>query len=140
MVGLLVGLLLAVMRERFDRTVADPTDLATMLASPLLAAIPDDAAYRVPAAPRSPLPAGAHLEVFRLLRAHLRYFQVGRDVQVIVLTSAGPGAGKSTVSHHLAIAASATGQRVLELESDLRRPTLAIRSGRSVGPRTGPRC
>jgi receptor protein-tyrosine kinase len=64
-------------------------------------------------------------EIFGLLRAHVRYFNVDRDLRIVVVVSAAPGDGKSTVARHLAIATATVGSRVLFLEADLRRPMAA---------------
>ncbi len=66
-----------------------------------------------------------------MLRANLRYFDVKRELRSVVVTSATPGEGKSTVSWNLAAAAAETGSRVLLLESDLRHPIIAKRHGLS---------
>jgi capsular exopolysaccharide synthesis family protein len=60
-----------------------------------------------------------------LLRAHIRYSNVDRDLRVVMVISAAPGDGKSTVARNLAFAASSAGDRVLFVEADLRRPTAA---------------
>jgi receptor protein-tyrosine kinase len=66
-------------------------------------------------------------EVFRMLRAHLRYFNINRDLRLVLVTSAAAGDGKTTVVQNLAEAAASVGSRVLIIEADLRRPTLAER-------------
>jgi len=63
-------------------------------------------------------------EVFRQLRARLRYFNVDRDIRSVLVTSATPEEGKSTVAWNLARAAAASSQAVL-VEADLRNPSLA---------------
>jgi capsular exopolysaccharide synthesis family protein len=67
-------------------------------------------------------------------RAHLRYFNVDRDVRTLLVVSAIPGDGKTTIAHHLAAAAARVGARVLLLEADLRRPVLAQQLGAQPGP------
>jgi receptor protein-tyrosine kinase len=129
--GLLIGLGLAFMLERLDRRIKEPEDLERIFGLPLLGMIPDSPAYprhvagkqgEVPAA----LPPG-ELEVFRMLRARLRYFNVDRDLRTVLVTSAASGDGKTTVVQNLAEAAASMGTRVLVIESDLRRPSLAER-------------
>jgi succinoglycan biosynthesis transport protein ExoP len=79
------------------------------------------------------LPA-SEAEAFHLIRAHLRYFNVDRELRTLLIASAAPGDGKTTVARHLAAAAARMGSRVLLLEADLRRPTLAQQLDVSSGP------
>jgi Mrp family chromosome partitioning ATPase len=58
------------------------------------------------------LPPG-EAESFHLLRAHLRYFNVDRELRTVLVASAGPGDGKTTIVRHLAVAAAGMGSRVL---------------------------
>ena len=68
------------------------------------------------------------------MRANLRYFNVDRDVRSVLITSAAPGDGKSTVAWHLAAAAAAARTRVLVVEGDLRHPGLGRALERGAGP------
>jgi Mrp family chromosome partitioning ATPase len=69
-----------------------------------------------------------------LIRAHLRYFNVDRELRTLLVGSAAPGDGKTTVARHLAAAAARMGSRVLLLEADLRRPTIAQQLDLPSGP------
>jgi capsular exopolysaccharide synthesis family protein len=91
---------------------------------PLLASVPKRRAFdreHLGHASLSP----AETEVFRLLRANLRYFKAQQDVKSVVVTSAAPGEGKTLVSLGLALAAVTSGERVLLIEADLRDPGLS---------------
>jgi non-specific protein-tyrosine kinase len=79
------------------------------------------------------LPPG-DAEAFHLIRAHLRYFNVDRDVRTLLIASAAPGDGKTTIACHLAAAAARMGSRVLLFEADLRRPTIAKQLDIQPGP------
>ncbi len=79
------------------------------------------------------LPPGES-ESFQLIRAHLRYFNVDRQLRTLLVASAAPGDGKTTIARHLAGAAARTGSKVLLLEADLRRPTLAQQIDVRPGP------
>lgn len=129
--GLLLGLGLAFLLERLDRRIKEPEDLEQIFRLPLLGVIPESAAYARHSSQQDgeglvPLPA-REIEVFRLLRARLRYFNVDRDLRLMLVTSATPGDGKTTVVQNLAEAAASTGGRVLIIEADLRRPSIANR-------------
>jgi tyrosine-protein kinase len=124
LLGLVLGLGLALVLEQLDRRVKRQDDLAEASGLPLLASIPKRKAFDREHLGHGSL-APAETEVFRLLRANLRYFKVTQDVKSIVVTSAEPGEGKTLVSLGLALAAVTSGERVLLLEADLRDPGLS---------------
>jgi succinoglycan biosynthesis transport protein ExoP len=130
--GLLIGLAVAALLENRDRRIRDEDELASVYGLPVLARIPQT---RAPArsTPGDPITD----EAFRLLRTRLRYFNVDRPLHTLLITSALPREGKSTVAWHLArvAAAGAPDHSVLLIEADLRRPTLAATSG--LRPRPG---
>jgi capsular exopolysaccharide synthesis family protein len=75
-------------------------------------------------------------EELRFLATRVLKLQRERSLKCVVLTSALPGEGKSTVATGLAAAlAREPGRRVLLLEADLRRPSLCAALG--VSPRVG---
>ncbi|MGM0126310.1 hypothetical protein IGI37_003739 [Enterococcus sp. AZ194] len=61
-------------------------------------------------------------EQFRTIRTNLQY--ISEKTQTILITSAGPGEGKSTVSANLAVMFAKAGKKVLLVDADLRRPTV----------------
>src|SRR5664280_1135158 len=63
-------------------------------------------------------------EAFRVLRTNLQFAAVDKDLKVILVTSASPNEGKSTVVQYLAQAISQTGKKVMVLDADLISPTL----------------
>lgn len=68
------------------------------------------------------------IESFRSLFSNLRLLSTGTPLCSIVINSALPSDGKSTVAFNLAVAAAAMGQRVLLVDADLRRPTVHVNS------------
>jgi succinoglycan biosynthesis transport protein ExoP len=135
--GLLLGLSVALLLERFDRRIREPRDLELVYGLPLLGVIPESSALsrsaRRKAGGQASLPA-SDAEAFHLIRAHLRYFNVDRELRTLLVGSAAPGDGKTTVARHLASAAARMGSRVLLLEADLRRPTIARQLDLPSGP------
>jgi polysaccharide biosynthesis transport protein len=135
--GLLLGLGLAFLLERMDRRIREPKDLERIYGLPLLGVIPESKALsrasRRDGEAQPTLSAG-EAESFHLIRAHLRYFNVDRQLRTILVASAAPGDGKTTIARHLGAAAAMMGSRVLLMEVDLRRPTLAQRLGVPSGP------
>jgi polysaccharide biosynthesis transport protein len=132
--GLLLGLFVALLLERFDRRIRDVSDLEGTYCLPLLGVVPKSAALARSGQGKDAVLPPADAEVFNLIRAHLRFLNVDRELRAFVVASAAPGDGKTTVARHLAEAAARSGSRVLLLEVDLRHPTLA----RQLGVQTGP--
>jgi capsular exopolysaccharide synthesis family protein len=133
--GLLVGFGFAILRELMDNTVSSPEDVESTVDAPVLASIAYDGEV-----PKHPLltEAGSHaprVEAFRLLRTNLQFLNLDTRPKSLVITSAVPGEGKTSTATNLAIALSQTGQRVLLVDGDLRRPKVASMLGleRSVG-------
>lgn len=73
----------------------------------------------------------AFAEAIRSLRSSLLIARSGTPPRVILVTSGSPAEGKSTISLNLSIAMAQLGKKVLLLEADMRRPTLAKRMGLS---------
>jgi len=137
--GLLLGLGFAFVLERLDRRIKAPEDLGTIYHLPMLGEVPESSALARSARRRKGKDQGvilppAEAEAFSLIRAHLRFFNVDRDLRTIVIASAASGDGKTTIARHLAEAAARLGSRVLLLEADLRQPTLAQQLDIERGP------
>lgn len=137
LLGLLLGLGIAFLLERLDRRIREPKDLETLYGLPLLGVVPESAELSR-SARRSD---GASLaspsstaEVFYLIRAHLRYFNVDRELRTLLIASAAPGEGKTTIACNLAAATARMGSRTLLLEADMRLPTIAQQLGIQSGP------
>lgn len=125
--GLLIGVGLALLLERLDRRIRDPKEMERIFNRPVLSAIPESRAL----AKSGPVGKGSRdeLEAFQMLRANLRYFNVDRDIKSVLITSAAPGDGKTTVAWNLASAASSSGTNALVIEADLRHPRLSASLG-----------
>jgi protein-tyrosine kinase len=80
-------------------------------------------------------PRSAAAEHYRLLRTRLERNEAGRRTQLVLVTSPRIGDGKTTTSANLALTmAQEFHQRVVLVEADLRRPTLAEQFGLAGGP------
>jgi succinoglycan biosynthesis transport protein ExoP len=124
--------------DRSDRRVRRLDELESMFEIPVLANVPHvrhptptaDDPYGTPHALREPL---------RSLRVSLDLARAATDGKVIndkviLVASALPAEGKSTVVRNLAISYREAGARVAVLEADLRRPVLAEQLGVQLGP------
>lgn len=122
--GLLIGLALAIAIEQRDRRWRRPEELAEALNLPVLGTVPESGLIALEGnVLRDPFSPEA--EAFRMLRTNLRYFEVSREVKSLLVTSAAPRDGKSTIALNLAAAAAEVGTKTLLLEADIRRPTFA---------------
>jgi tyrosine-protein kinase len=122
--GVVLGMGLALLFDRIDRRLRDPKEIEAMFDRPILGAIPDSPTLERSDSRIVRLRA-QEAEAFRMLRANLRYFNVDRRVESVLVTSAAPGDGKTTVAWNLAVTAGSGGGRALLIEADLRHPALA---------------
>jgi capsular exopolysaccharide synthesis family protein len=127
--GLLIGVGAAVVRELLDTSLKSSDDIAEVTSTPIVATIGVDstAAVRSPAEVLGEVNPWA--EAFRVLRTNMRYVEVDRDQRVFVVSSSLPGEGKTTTAVGLAITLAMANERVVLVECDLRRPLLATKLG-----------
>lgn len=69
--------------------------------------------------PKSPIS-----EAYRTLRTNIQFSSIDEELKVIMVTSAGPGEGKSTTLVNLAVAYAQADKKVLVIDADLRKPTM----------------
>lgn len=123
--GLLIGLGLAVVRDLLDTSIKSTDDIAEATDAAVMAGIAFDHATA-----KAPLVSalGSHeprVEAFRVLRTNLQFVDVDHAHKAFVVTSSVPAEGKSTTAVNTAITLAQTGQRVLLVDGDLRRPQAA---------------
>lgn len=63
-------------------------------------------------------------EAYRTLRTNIQFSSVDKPVKTLLVTSSSPGEGKSTTTANLAVVLAQTGQKVIVVDTDLRRPVL----------------
>ena len=121
LLGLGFGTGLVFLFEYVDDTIKSPDDLRGVWNLPRLGVIPRQ---RNASADIHDLPATDPLtEAYRTIRNSLMFASVDKPIQLLAVTSALPGEGKSTVASNLAISFAGEGRRVLLVDCDLRRPT-----------------
>ncbi|MFB3068459.1 MAG: GumC family protein [Acidobacteriota bacterium] len=145
-VGLLGGVSLAFLREHMDNTIKSPSEVERLTGLPLLAVVPKYTKLKE-TGNKKPLPMlaqgedevdlhaayvvtherpSSHVaEAFRALRTSLLLSQVDSPPQVILVTSALSGEGKTTATLNLGVTLAQLGDRTLVLDGDLRKPALA---------------
>ena len=69
-------------------------------------------------------PASSYAEAFRQIRANLQFATANQPGNVLMVTSPGPGEGKTTILANLAVSLAHTGRRIAVIDGDLRRPSL----------------
>ena len=116
--GLMLGLFLGVGTTFFidylDNTIRGSEDIERFLKLPLLSMVPktDD-----------PSSVG-YKEALQTLRTSVLFASEGRNKNSLLVTSAGPGEGKSRTAVNLAKTLASAGERVILIDADLRRPTV----------------
>lgn len=137
-IGLLLGIVLAWGRDALDSSIRTPADIEEILGITFLGLIPasqkekDKRSRR-----RRPTPQGAKPELVvhndpmsavaeaaRALRTNLIFSNPDKPHKTLLVTSAGPAEGKTTVACTIAIAFAQAGQRVCIVDCDLRRPRM----------------
>ncbi len=129
LVSLAAGVALAVIRDVLDTRVRGEADVKKVSSASVVATITHD-----DDASKNPLltgdnPHSQRAESFRRLRTNLQFLDVTDDLQTMVVTSSLPGEGKSTTVINLAITLADAGTRVLLIDADLRRPSVATYMG-----------
>jgi succinoglycan biosynthesis transport protein ExoP len=118
-IGLVVGVGLAFFIEYLDTSVKTIDDVERTLQSPVLGVIPQNVGLLIEEGAESP-----HAEAYRVLRTNLLFARKDDKLNTTAVVSAGAGEGKSTTVLNLATVFAQSGQRVVIVDSDLRRPTL----------------
>ncbi len=124
MLGLVLGVGLAFLREALDTKVRTSDEVARKLGLPILS--------RIPAPPRQLRstnrlamladPDGTSAEPFRVLRTNVEFANLELNAKTLMVTSALEEEGKSTTVANLAVAFARSGKRAILVDLDLRRP------------------
>ncbi len=141
--GLIIAILIVGILTLSSDTVHTVEQIEQSLPLPVLASVPeykdelvskstDGLALVTLLAPRS-----ASAEAYRLLRTSISLMPTPKPQRVIALTSGGPGEGKSTTTLNLAVVLASQSKRVLLIDADLRKPTIAQRLRLNIGGQPG---
>jgi succinoglycan biosynthesis transport protein ExoP len=129
-VGLVVGVGLAFFIEYLDTSVKTIDYVERTMQAPVLGVIPQNVGSLLDEGPESP-----HAEAYRVLRTNILFSRKDEKLNTITVVSGGAGEGKSTTLFNLAAVFAQNGQRVLIVDSDLRRPSIHkfLRVSNSIG-------
>ncbi len=129
--GLLLGVVIAVGGVLLDNTVHSQADIEEVLQLPflgILPSIPEEALENGPPNTRdlyiSHNPKSSVAECARSIRTNLMFVGTDKSMKRILLTSAGPAEGKSTTSITLGTTMAQADKKVVIIDTDLRRPRL----------------
>ena len=110
-------------REALDDTIKSPNEVQRMFGLPVLGVIARNAipeAYLITDyQPRSPVS-----EAYRMLRTNIQFANIDKPVKTLLITSAEPQEGKTTIAANLAVVNAQNGSDVTLMDCDLRRPTV----------------
>jgi polysaccharide biosynthesis transport protein len=136
-IGLLCGLAGAFLWENLDDKITNTDQIEQISVYPVLSGIPrvalgDKSQQEASGNQRKrptmdpvsliQTPKSTFSEAFRTLRTAIELSTAGAPPQILLVTSALGGEGKSTISSHLAVSFVQQGKRVLLIDSDMRKP------------------
>jgi polysaccharide biosynthesis transport protein len=118
--GLAIGL--AFLFEQFDNRIRTPEEMKAQIGVPFLGLVPSVKSKEN----TNPLVSNGaspnFIEAIKTVRTNVLFSSAEEGLKSLVVTSAGPGEGKSIVAANLALSLAQAGQRVLLIDADMRRP------------------
>lgn len=133
LLSLLAGFGLAFLLDHLDRTIKGAEGFEDLVGSPLLGIIPiltdvpaGDGAAAMAARDQyvSRHPTSQAAECCRSIRTNIMFASAERPMKTITVSSSRPREGKTTTTIYLGTVMAQSGQRVLVIDTDLRRPRL----------------
>jgi len=137
LMGVVLGVLLAfgtaLILEVSDKTLKSADDIQRYVKLPLLGIVPQVKVE--PGSPEASIPNAAEMFAFlkptssmaeccRTVRTNINFMMPGKTLSRLLITSASPKEGKTTIVSNLAIAIASAGHRVIVLDTDMRRPRI----------------
>lgn len=122
--GLVVGLSGAFGKSAVDRQLRDSGDIEETTGLPVLGAVPVELdGERLPALSH---PGSLRSEAYRLVRTNVGFTDVPDLPRTLLVTSAAPGEGKTSLAVNLAVSCAQSGESVVVVDADLRKPRVAF--------------
>lgn len=126
--GSLIASSAVIARDVLDDTIKTPEDIKRKFNLPILGVIDYSSTE-----PDSPItitdPRSPTVEAYRKLRTNIKYTSVDRPLRTLIVTSAEPGEGKSTIITNLGVVMAQSGKKVILADCDLRRPSIHTNFG-----------
>ena len=122
--GVVLALLAGFLVEHFDRRLRSRDSVEEHFGVPVIGQIPFVSLCRGKRQTPVARDFCAGAEAFRAVRANLQYLGVERPLRTVLVTSATPQQGKTTVTAGLATAIARSGATTVAVEGDLRQPRL----------------
>ncbi len=125
--GLILGLAAAFVRDSLDDAISSKEAAEQFAGAPVLAAVPVVTSWRKrdrPLVVTLARPASPATEAYRSLRTSLQFAGHEHDLRTILVTSPAAAEGKTSTLANLGTVFAQTGQRVLMVSCDLRKPRL----------------
>jgi len=123
--GLMVGMGAAVLLTYLDNTIKSKEEAEEVFRAPVLGHIPVEKlgkgeSRRLTIVER---PGSSAAEAYRALRNNLDFINFEHSIKTLLIASAAPGEGKSTLAANLAVSLAQSGKKVVLVNCDFRRPT-----------------
>ncbi|STZ45723.1 polysaccharide biosynthesis tyrosine autokinase [Mycolicibacterium gilvum] len=123
--GALLGICIALVRDRMDDTVKSADVLEKVTGVGLLADVPFEEQRAKGPLPSFDTDRSKVANAYRELRINLRFLQVADGPRVLLIASCGPDDGRTTTAVNLALALAEANHSVVIVDADLRRPVVA---------------
>jgi capsular exopolysaccharide synthesis family protein len=125
-VGLLFGLMFVALLEYFYNAVSPEDDVQDITGAPLLATVTQMSGLKPGSGQVYTMtqPSSSAAEAMRLLRTNIGFASASSEIDRLVVSSPGPGEGKSTIVANLGVVMAQGGRSTAIIDADLRKPTL----------------
>jgi capsular exopolysaccharide synthesis family protein len=154
LIGLILGIVFAFIIETFDTSIAAIEEVEELLGVHVLGVIPHVSIQEIKATLKEKhsgdideeianrnarlvthfAPKTVLAESFRALRTNLNFTSLENDIKTAVFTSSSLGEGKTSVAVNLAITMAQSGNKVLLVDGDLRKPIISRIFGLDQAP------